>query len=155
MLQISIVMSLLLWTNNIVMGNILLLPGKKEQMDRLKTSKVTLSQGSDALLNKMVERTNEGFDGKVTKHEELSWIVRFFHENYFERNLDRIRNDHFDHVVHLENLLKRVKQARHKGAQDSEAENRLKQMVDAPDKSREKQPRLTKARVDNGSASGD
>ena len=124
-------------------------------MARLKNSKVTLSLESDALLNKMVERTNEGFDGKVTKHEELSWIVRFFHENYFDSNLDRIRNDHFDHVVHLENLLKRVKQARHKGAQDSEAENRLRQMVDSPDKSRDKQPRLTKVRGENTLAAVD
>lgn len=124
-------------------------------MARLKNSKVTLSLESDALLNKMVERTNEGFDGKVTKHEELSWIVRFFHENYFDRNLDKIRNDHFDHVVHLENLLKRVKQARHKGAHDSEAENRLRQMVDSPDKSRDKQPRLTKVRGENTLAAVD
>ncbi len=124
-------------------------------MERLKTSKVILSQASDALLNQMVERTNDGFDGKITKHDELSWIVRFFYENYFERNLDRIRNDHFDHVLHLENLLKRVKQARHKGAQDSEAENRLRQMVDSNEKSREKQPRLTKARTDNALAAVD
>ena len=137
------------------MGNLILLSRQKEQMARLKNSKVTMSLEFDALLNKMVERTNEGIVGKVSKHEELSWIVRFFHENYFDRNLDRIRNDHFDHVVHLENLLKRVKQARHKGAQDSEAENRLRQMVDSNEKSREKQPRLTKVRTENTLAAVD
>lgn len=115
--------------------------------EKIKTSKVTLSLEADALLDKVVEQTNDGFTGgRLTKHEGLSWIVRYFFENQFERNLERIRSDHFDRVTHVENLLKRIKSARHKGENDAEAEMQLKAMVEGGEKPRERQPRLAKAR---------
>lgn len=119
-----------------------------------KTSKVTLSLESDALLDKMVKQTNDGFTGgRLTKHEALSWIVRYFYENQFERNFERLRSDHFDRVTHVENLLKRIKQARYKGMHDSDAEQQLKSMVDGNEKPRERQPRLVKVREQSGVAS--
>ena len=119
--------------------------------EKTKISKVTLSLESDALLDKMVKQTNDGFTGgRLTKHEGLSWIVRHFFENQFERNIERLRSDHFDRVTHVDNLLKRIKQARHKGVQDSDAEQQLKSMLDGIEKPRERQPRLVKVRELSG-----
>ncbi len=112
-------------------------------MEKQKMAKVTMSLEAETLLNSMVVRTNDGFTGgRLTKHDQLSWIVTCFAENYFERNIDRIRQDHFDRVTHLENLLKRVKVARHKGTEDQEAETKLKQMMDNSEKPKERQQKL-------------
>lgn len=115
--------------------------------EKAKASKVTLSSESDQLLDQVVERTNTGFlGGRLTKQDALSWIVRYFWENQFDRNLERIRKDHFDRLVYVEHLLERVKQSRKKGAQNSDAELELKAMVDGGEKPRERQPRLNKSR---------
>jgi len=113
------------------------------KMEKQKMAKVTMSLEAETLLNSMVVRTNDGFTGgRLTKHDQLSWIVTCFAENYFERNIDRIRQDHFDRVTHLENLLKRVKVARHKGTEDQEAETKLKQMMDNSEKPKERQQKM-------------
>lgn len=114
--------------------------------EKLKISKVTLSLESDSLLDKIIEQTNLGFTGgRLTKHDGLSWIIRYFWENQFDRNLERMRADHFDRVAHVENLLKRVKQARHKGHKDIDAELLLKAMVEGSEKPRERQQRLKRS----------
>lgn len=119
----------------------------EDMPEKSKAAKVTLSVDSDALLDRIIVQTNDGFTGgRLTKQDGLSWIVRYFFENQFERNIDRLRTDHFDRVTHVDNLLKRIKQARHKGAQDEEAELQLKQMVEGAEKPRERQPRLSKVR---------
>lgn len=101
-------------------------------MEKSKIAKVTMSLEAEALLNQMVARSNDGFTGgKVTKHDLLSWVVTCFAESYFERNVERIQNDHFDRLAHLDNLVKRIKSARSKGIADHEAESLLKQIADA------------------------
>lgn len=149
-------MSFMLSTNIIVNGSfVFMATGLDSMSEKTKTSKVTLSLESDALLDKMIERTNDGFTGgRLTKHEGLSWIVRYFYENQFDRTLDRIRGDHFDRVAHVENLIKRIKRARHQGAQDDDAELQLRSMVDGTEKSRERQPRLAKVRESASPESG-
>jgi hypothetical protein len=113
------------------------------ELNKQKMAKVTMSLEAEALLNNMVVRTNDGFTGgRLTKHDHLSWIVTCFAENYFERNVERIRQDHFDRVTHLENLLKRVKKARHLGTEDQDAEMKLKQMMDSSEKPKERQQKL-------------
>lgn len=113
-------------------------------MEKPKIAKVTMSLEAEILLNQMVAKSNDGFTGgKVTKHDLLSWIVTCFAESYFERNVERIQNDHFDRLTHLDNLVKRIKKARHEGVSDQEAEQLLKQLVDssAKPKERTKQPK--------------
>ena len=113
------------------------------KMEKQKMAKVTMSLEAEALLNSMVAKTNNGFTGgRLTKHDQLSWIVTCFAENYFERNVERIRQDHFDRITHLENLLKRVKKARHQGTEDQDAEMKLKQMIDSSEKPKERQQKL-------------
>lgn len=112
-------------------------------MEKQKIAKVTMSIEAEALLNHMVVKTNDEFTGgRLTKHDQLSWIVTCFAENYFDRNIERIRQDHFDRVTHLENLLKRVKKARHLGAEDQDAEAKLKQMIDNSEKPKERQQKM-------------
>jgi len=112
-------------------------------MKKQKMAKVTMSLEAEILLNDMVAKTNDGFTGgRLTKHDQLSWIVTCFAENYFERNVDRIRQDHFDRLTHLENLLKRVKKGRHLGTEDQDAELKLKQMIDSSEKPKERQQKL-------------
>lgn len=112
-------------------------------------AKVTMSLEAEQLLNQMVRKTNDGFTGgRLTKHDQLSWIVSVFAENYFERNIERIRHDHFDQVTHLDNLLKQVKRARHLGKEDSDAEMKLKQMIGSSEKPKERAPKQTKINLE-------
>lgn len=114
-------------------------------MEKTKIAKNTMSLEAEALLNQMVVKSNDGFTGgKVTKHDLLSWIVTCFSENYFDRNIERIHQDHFDRLAHLDNFLKRVKKARHEGTEDQDAEQILKQMIDSVGKAKERQPKQTK-----------
>ncbi len=114
-------------------------------MDKTKIAKITMSLEAESLLNQMVTKTNDGFTGgKVSKHDLLSWIVTCFSENYFERNIDRIQQDHFDRLVHINNLLKRIKKARHSGTEDQDAEQMLKQMMDSVVKSKERPQKPSK-----------
>lgn len=114
-------------------------------MEKTKIAKVTMSLEAETLLSQMVVKSNDGFTGgKVTKHDMLSWLVTCFSENYFERNVERIHQDHFDRVTHLDNLLKRVKRARHDGTVDQNAELLLQQMVDSVPKQKERQQKPTK-----------
>jgi hypothetical protein len=113
------------------------------ELEKQKVAKVTMSLDAETLLNSMVAKTNDGFTGgRLTKHDQLSWIVTCFAENYFERNIEKIRQDHFDRVAHLENLLKRVKKARHLGTEDQDAELKLKQMMDSSEKPKERQQKM-------------
>lgn len=108
-------------------------------MEKTKIAKVTMSPKAEGLLNEMVTKTNDGFTGgKVTKHDLLSWIVTSFAENYFERNRERLQADHFDRLAHLDNLVKRIKKARHEGVEDQEAEIQLKQFMDNTTKPKER-----------------
>ncbi|MDD5226797.1 MAG: hypothetical protein PHV97_06435 [Candidatus Omnitrophica bacterium] len=114
-------------------------------MEKTKIAKITMSLGAESMLNQMVSKSNTGFTGgKVTKHDLLSWVVTCFAENYFERNIERIQQDHFDRLTHLDNLVKRIKKARHEGIEDQEAEHLLKQVVDNTAKAKER-PKQTKS----------
>lgn len=119
-------------------------------MEKTKIAKITMSLEAETLLNQMVAKSNDGFTGgRVTKHDMLSWLVICFWENYFEKNIERIHQDHFDRLTHVDNLLKRVKKARHEGTEDQDAEQQLKQMVDSLPKPKERQQKLTKANPDS------
>lgn len=111
-------------------------------MEKTKIAKVTMSLKAEGLLNQMVTKSNDGFTGgKVTKHDLLSWVVTYFAENYFERNRERIQADHFDRLAHLDNLVRRIKKARHEGIEDHEAEHQLKQLMDTATKPKARQPK--------------
>lgn len=118
-------------------------------MEKTKIAKTTMSLESEAHLNQMVTKANENFiGGKVTKHNLLSWIVSCFAENYFDRNVERIQQDHFDRLTHIDNIVKRIKKARHKGIEDQEAEQLLRQLVDNASKPKERQARQAKPVVE-------
>ena len=118
-------------------------------MEKTKIAKITMSLESEALLNQMVAKANDGFTGgKVTKHDLLSWVVSCFSENYFDRNVERIQQEHFDRLTHLDNLVKRIKKARHSGMEDREAEQLLKQLSDVTAKSKERPGKPIKAGTD-------
>jgi hypothetical protein len=117
----------------------------EQYMEKTKIAKITMSLEAESLLNQMVTKTNDGFTGgKVSKHDLLSWIVTCFSENYFERNIDRVQQDHFDRLVHIDNLLKRIKKARHNGTEDQDAEQLLKQMLDSVVKAKERPQKPSK-----------
>jgi len=114
-------------------------------MEKAKIAKTTMSLEAETHLNQMVGRSNENFTGgRVTKHDLLSWIVICFAEDYFEKNIERIHQDHFDRLTHIDNIVKRIKKARHKGVEDQEAELLLKHLVDNVAKPKERQPRQKK-----------
>ena len=82
-----------------------------------KISKFTGTAEMDQALDRMVQASNAGFTGgRVTKHDLLSWIAIYFERECFKETLDKIRQDHFDQVAHVESVLKLAKQARKTGA---------------------------------------
>ena len=118
-------------------------------MEKTKIAKITMSLDAEVLLNQMVAKANDGFTGgKVTKHDLLSWVVTCFAENYFERNVERMQQDHFDRLTHVDNLIRRIKKARHEGVEDNEAEQLLKQMVDSAAKPKDRPTKVSKTSQD-------
>lgn len=90
--------------------------------------KPTTSEEADEALNRMVARVNDGFSGgKASRHSLLSWILIRFESNSFDSCLPQIRADHFDELMHLEELLQKAKAARRSGASQEAVSEILRQ----------------------------
>ncbi len=79
----------------------------------MENAKIVISTDADKDLEKMVLAVNDGFQaGRVRKNELASWIIRFFEDGHFAKQIQAIRSDHFDEVAHLESVIKQIKAAR-------------------------------------------
>jgi len=75
--------------------------------------KVAISAESDKYLEDIRKSVNEGFSsGRVTKGQLAAWIIAEFWANLTQKQIDKIRADHFDEVAHLEGVVLRLKEAR-------------------------------------------
>ena len=102
--------------------------------------KVLLSLEADKAVIEMKNETNAGFlDGQVTKNEMLSWIVLEFQKSHFKKCLSKIRDDHFDEVIHLQSRIEKIKAARKNGVPVESSVKTTKNEQEEKD-----QPRTTK-----------
>lgn len=106
-------------------------------MEKNEIAKVTISSLADNALNRMLTEVNNNFTGgRITKHQLLSWFITSQDGAPFQRAIEKVQREHFDHVAHLENLLKRIKKARRQGIADEEAERLLRNFNEVPAKQR-------------------
>lgn len=111
-----------------------------------KIAKFTGTLDMDAALDRMVQMTNEGYSGgRVTKHDLVSWAVLYFEKQCFSGCIDKIRQDHFDQVVHLELLLRQAKQARRAGADATEVAAILSSATTASRSTPHRRPRRSES----------
>jgi hypothetical protein len=90
-----------------------------------KLAKLNASQDAEQCLDRMLQAINTDYSGgRVTKTQLLSWIIVHF-EKTLASKIAVIRNDHFDAVAHLENLIKQAKQAKRQGVVDTKASDLL------------------------------
>lgn len=88
------------------------------------TAKITITKQVEKVLEEMLNRVNEGFDGgRVTRQDLVSWILGYFHRECFPETIEAIRREHFDRIVYLEHVLKQAKAAKRggEGAADLDA----------------------------------
>lgn len=80
--------------------------------------KVAISAESDKYLEDIRKSVNDGFSsGRVTKGQLAAWIIAEFWANLTQKQVEKIRSDHFDEVAHLEGVVQRLKDARRANAQ--------------------------------------
>jgi hypothetical protein len=80
-----------------------------------------------------INKKAEHKDGRVSKNELLSWIVSEFRKAHFKKSLAKIRDDHFDEVLHLEAKIEELKAAKKSGlviAPDRKADTKRKRDTD-------------------------
>lgn len=82
-------------------------------MNKNEIAKVTISYEADNALNRMLGEVNKDFTGgRITKHQLLSWFVTSQDGAPFQRAIEKVQREYFDHIAHMENLIKRIKKAR-------------------------------------------
>lgn len=102
-------------------------------MNKNEIAKVTISYEADNALNRMLGEVNKDFTGgRITKHQLLSWFVTSQDGAPFQRAIEKVQREYFDHVAHMENLIKRIKKARKQGIPDEEAERLLRNLNEPP-----------------------
>ena len=79
-------------------------------MNENNLAKIAVSSVADEALSKSLERINQSFDGgRVTKTELTSWYLLRSANTLDDAMIDEIHKAHFDQVVYLENLVKKMK----------------------------------------------
>ncbi len=83
---------------------------------REELSKVSMCKISEDSLDRMLKKVNENYEGgRVSKNYLLSWIVAWFEEKAFEKQIESIRKKYFDELAYLESMVLKAKLARKNG----------------------------------------
>lgn len=75
--------------------------------------KIVISTIADQQLEEMLKAVNEGFgSGRVKKVQLASWIINYFRQGVFSKQIAKIRADHFDEIAHLKTVVKQMEEAK-------------------------------------------
>ena len=111
------------------------------------TAKIAISGSAEDALSRALERVNSGFDGgRVTKADLASWFILESSSSLAEDTIDNIRKAHFNQVVYLESLVKKLKSSGRDNLGVEEMAT-LQAMLGQP--SSKKRPRGAKAEGDS------
>lgn len=85
--------------------------GKEQEKKREKTEiQITVSIQSEAIVSKLVDRVNEGFDhGRVTRKDLVSYLLVKAAESFDQDDIGKIRSQVLTDVDLLEHLLKEAR----------------------------------------------
>ena len=75
-------------------------------------AKIAISTSADDALSNALERVNQNFEGgRVTKTDLASWCVLHISESLTDSIIEEIHQAHFNQVVYLETLVRKMKAA--------------------------------------------
>ena len=79
-------------------------------MSEPNLAKIAITSSSDVELSSALERVNQDFEGgRVTKVDLTSWLILRALSTFDASAIDDVRKAHFNQVVYLESMLKRLK----------------------------------------------
>ena len=80
-------------------------------MSEIQLSKIAVTSDSDAALTQALERVNKNnTGGRVTKTDLASWFFLKGAADLNDQSIEEIRMAHFNQVIYLESLIKKLKQ---------------------------------------------
>lgn len=75
-----------------------------------ETFRILINKKAEALLQSILTRIHEGFDGgKISRHDVVNWLIERHGETLPEEHIKEIRMANFDEVMVLERLLRQAK----------------------------------------------
>lgn len=81
-------------------------------MTETNLSKIAITASSDETLVSALDRVNQNFEGgRVTKSDLASWFIQKGAAALDDSVLEEIQRAHFNQVVYLETLVKKLKSA--------------------------------------------
>ena len=79
-------------------------------MSENNLAKIAISSSADEALVKSLERVNQNFEGgRVTKTDLASWLIQRASDSLTDAVIEEIHQAHFNQVVYLEALVKKLK----------------------------------------------
>ena len=104
--------------------------------------RANITKTADASLQEMIHQCNENFEsGRVTKASLNSWIIEHYKGALFKKQIEKIREDHFEPIKHLQQLIKKIqKSEKENDAVDLEKELSVLSQRSSHRCRREKQP---------------
>jgi hypothetical protein len=79
-------------------------------MSETTLAKIAVSSNADEALSKFLERVNQNFEGgRVTKTDLASWCILHVSESLTDSVIEEIHQAHFNQVVYLETLVRKMK----------------------------------------------
>ena len=81
-------------------------------MSETTLAKIAVSSAADEALSKSLDRVNQNFEGgRVTKTDLASWYILHVAESLNDSVIEEIHQAHFNQVVYLETLVRKMKAA--------------------------------------------
>lgn len=79
-------------------------------MNETNLAKIAITTTADEALSAALTRVNQGFKGgRITKTDMASWLVLQGAGALDESSIEEVRRAHFNQVVYLESLVKKLK----------------------------------------------
>ncbi len=79
------------------------------------TSKVTITQKANELLDELLLTVNDGFmSGRIEKFQLASWLILNFKDHKSAKFISQIRAAHFDKKAHMRSVLLQMEEAEKK-----------------------------------------
>lgn len=79
-------------------------------MSETQIAKIAITASSEAELSRALDRVNQDFEGgRITKADLASWLIQRGAGMLDEPALEEVRRAHFNQVVYLETLVKKLK----------------------------------------------
>jgi len=79
-------------------------------MSESNLAKIAITSSSDTELSHALDRVNQNFEGgRVTKTDFASWLILRAISTMDESVIEEVRKAHFNQVVYLETMVKKLK----------------------------------------------